>query len=108
VPGTGRVAVGERVEILDNGRHWTVIDESPAEVFHPDSHPEPPPVFQQGHIDAAPLRRVPRMSQRHEPEPVRVVGEMEILGGILAALNRSNELQEKILAELKNQGVKAL
>jgi hypothetical protein len=112
--GSARVAVGERVEILDNGRHWTVVDwplgepvQTPEHpLFHPDTHPEPPPV--EHHVDASPIARVPRMSQRHEPEPPATLDGLQLLGGILVALDRNNELLGQILHHLKEEAIEPL
>ncbi len=110
----GRLLEGQRIELLENGRYWTALqgpyteDQLPPPVeIHPDTHPEPPPVSH--HVDSGPVKRVPRMSQRHEPEPPDVVvSELQILCGLLAALNRNNELQEKILTQLENLNTPAL
>ncbi len=98
-PGSGRVAVGERVEILDQGRHWTVVEDAPGQgpflneppAFHPDSHPDAP----------LPIKRVPRGAQMQQQPDVQV-SELQVLGGILAAQNHTNELLGQILTHLRD------
>jgi hypothetical protein len=104
----GRLLEGQRIELLENGRYWTALQGPHTEhpLFHPDTHPEPPPVSH--HVDASPIARVPRMSQRHEPEPPATLDGLQLLGGILVALDRNNELLGQILHHLKEEAIEPL